>query len=334
MKCKSDYIGYAIICVVMGHVISSYHETGLYKDNHLFNFTHQFVYSFHMALFYIISGFLVASGKKRCTKGKRVLQILINYGIPYVVFSAVWVVAKLLMAGHTNSAVTIKDLTLILVFPISFMWFIYALMLMQVIQVFLHSDNKAEKGLHLLAACGCYFLQPYLARVLTEFHFSDCIISDFLKNYVFFLLGVYVSEYAIKTMKNHRTIVLVLSGILLSTGNIAKYIDFVSCRFFAFILAIAGSICVITLSIIIREERALEYIGKHSLPIYVLQGIAIAASRLMITRLHMNIVYGVVPLIICTITGCLLPLCAYWIITKIGKLEGCFYPGRYIKVMK
>lgn len=50
--------GIAIVLVVIGHVVASYHEADLYTDNALYNFISQFVYSFHMALFMIVSGYL------------------------------------------------------------------------------------------------------------------------------------------------------------------------------------------------------------------------------------------------------------------------------------
>ena len=147
--------GIAIVLVVIGHVVSSYHGSGLYIDNQMFNFISQFVYSFHMALFMILSGYLVNLGKKKeGSKGKRILQVIINYGIPYVVFSAVWVLMKMIMSSHTNSSVSMKAILFIPIYPISFMWFIYALMIMQIIQVFVNADRKWAKGLHLLVAWG------------------------------------------------------------------------------------------------------------------------------------------------------------------------------------
>ena len=327
--------GIAIILVVIGHVVSSYHEAGLYQDNHLFNFSHQFAYSFHMALFMILSGYLASKGKKRGTRSQQALQKLINYGIPYVIFSVIWVSMKLLMAGHTNSAVSVKDLLFIPVYPISFMWFIYALIFMQVIQVFVNPKSIVGKGIHLLVAWGGYCIQPYLAKSLIEIRFSDCVISDFMKNYIFFLVGVYFAEYALEKIKKNRTLITVISGILLIGGNLVKYGGMANAvtesRVFTFILAICGGLFAIELWIDLRESSVLEYVGKQSLPIYVLQGIAIAASRLLLTKMHLNVAYGIVSLVVCTILGCLLPLCAYWISTKIWKLDGCFYPGRYLK---
>lgn len=57
--------GFAIIFVVVGHVVQSYHNVHQYEDSTLFNFSSQFVYSFHMALFMMLSGLLI--GIKSCS---------------------------------------------------------------------------------------------------------------------------------------------------------------------------------------------------------------------------------------------------------------------------
>ena len=51
--------GIAIVLVVIGHVVQSYHNVNLYEDSVLFNFSSRFVYSFHMPLFMCISSYLL-----------------------------------------------------------------------------------------------------------------------------------------------------------------------------------------------------------------------------------------------------------------------------------
>ena len=53
--------GIAIVLVVIGHVVQSYHNVNLYEDSVLFNFSSRFVYSFHMPLFMLVSGMLLYS---------------------------------------------------------------------------------------------------------------------------------------------------------------------------------------------------------------------------------------------------------------------------------
>lgn len=51
--------GVAIILVVIGHVVQSYHNVHQYENSFLFNFSHRLAYSFHMPLFMIVSGMLL-----------------------------------------------------------------------------------------------------------------------------------------------------------------------------------------------------------------------------------------------------------------------------------
>lgn len=325
--------GIAIILVVLGHVVSSYHEAGLFLENALFNFSHKFVYSFHMALFMLISGFLVSKGRHDGGKKKQILQLLCNYGVPYALFSVLWILMKMLLSSLTNNAVSATDLLLIPVYPISFMWFIYALLIMQILQVMVRNRSTKFKIIHLLVAGGGYFVQPYLVKPLSQINFSECIISDFLNFYLFFLLGVYCGGWCIKKIENQRAVVSVLSGTVLIIGNIMTYIyGLANIRWYSCALALLGSLFIITLSQAIKHSSILAYCGKYSLPIYVLQGFAIAGTRIILTRFGLKDQISIIPFIVCTIAGCIFPLILHLLSLKIWKLEACFYPGKYIRI--
>ncbi len=328
-----DYVkGVAIVCVVLGHVVSSYHNSNLYLNNYLFNFTHQFVYSFHMALFLIVSGYLVSRGKKVSSKRKQAIQTIINYGIPYIVFSALWCFLKMVMPGHRNTPLTLNDLMLIPVYPISFMWFIYTLLLMHLIHIYVASNCWKIKIFHLAFAGGVYFLQPCLVRQFDWIRFSDCIISDFFNNYIFFLIGAYLAEHIAAWGPRFIKVITIISGMVLIWGNVICFnFNLPISRIVSFILAVVGSLFIITLCMQLEHNKLIEYLGRRSLPIYVLHALAISATRLLLTKFNLNICYGILSLVICTFVGCVFPIVAYQISTKIWKLDGCFYPGKYLK---
>lgn len=327
--------GIAIILMVTIHVVSTYHESGLYRDNVFFNFSNTMVYSFIMPLFMMISGYVLSKGKRRGTKGQQVVQKLINYGIPYVVFSLVWVLAKMSMAGHTNNPLTLKDLLWIPIIPTGFMWFLYALMIMQIIQVFITTDSKVFKAIHLLAALAGYLTLPYLNKAFAGTPYADCILIDFLKTYLFFLIGVYLLDFVLQALERYHIAAFAISGVLMVTGNILIYNGVMDLAGFAAIfLGLIGSLFMIELSMLIDHNAFFEYLGRQTLPIYVLHGISVAGARMLLTRLHLNILYGVVPYVVCTAAGIIFPLCVYWISTKIWKLDAIFYPGKYLKVCK
>lgn len=53
--------GFAIILVVMGHVMVTYLNNGLYTNSYLYSFGFPLIYSFHMPLFMMVSGLLLGN---------------------------------------------------------------------------------------------------------------------------------------------------------------------------------------------------------------------------------------------------------------------------------
>ena len=78
--------GIAIILVVMGHVNSSFSNSGILSDSFLLKYVGKFVYSFHMPLFFILSGFGFGLSKK-ATMTREIKKRVCSLGIPYLIFS-------------------------------------------------------------------------------------------------------------------------------------------------------------------------------------------------------------------------------------------------------
>lgn len=205
--------GILIILVVIGHVGASYFAAGQYKDSLLLVFANQFVYSFHMAAFIFISGYLF-SKSKNTNKSIRIRKLLLNYLISYVFFSALWIGFKMLLSSITNTQVTFKDLILIPFFPVSFMWFIYALMIMEVMQIILPELSKHSKILHILIAGAFIVIQGIVGEMNfavfgTSFLVSDFVLSDVMKFYMYFLIGLYYGEKIVDvTLRNKFKIII------------------------------------------------------------------------------------------------------------------------------
>src|SRR5687768_11616414 len=83
--------GFAILLVVMGHVLRGFttaHMFGEYGD--VLKYVDYTIYSFHMPLFFAISGFLYAQREQLASLSKYgsfFTKKLMRLGIPYVIFS-------------------------------------------------------------------------------------------------------------------------------------------------------------------------------------------------------------------------------------------------------
>ena len=136
---------------------------------------------------------------------------MISYGVPYIFFSGLWWIFKTVLISLVNTKLSFCDLVLTPVFPISFMWFIYALMLMEIVQVIVGKLNKTKMYIHVILAFVLLVIQPYMASISlfnTGYVFSDLIISDVMSYYFYFCIGVYFGNEIISVIKKHNSIYL------------------------------------------------------------------------------------------------------------------------------
>lgn len=260
-----------------------------------------------------------------------------NYGIPYIFFSILWWSFKVIFSNHVNSTLTLRDLLLIPLYPISFMWFIYALMIMVVLQIVIGGHKStAFKACHFAIALFAYIVQPFLAKTFSSICFDDLVVSDVMKNYIYFLLGVYGWSYIIDLYKSEKyTVLLLATGSISVIYNIVRYNGIIQTDFFLVRIAVAfcGCVFIILLCQHMQGIKALDYTGRCCLSVYVLQGLSIAATRQLMNRITDNtILPDWQPLLICTIAGTLIPLFIYYFSTKIWKLDFVFNPMKYIKI--
>jgi len=235
-----------------------------------------------MPLFVFISGLLLAFSKGNKSKISKIKQTVVNYGVPYVVFSTLWIAVKILMSNHTNNQATYKDILLLPIFPVSFMWFIYALMFMQIIQSMIAKPSNKFKVIHVILSFGGYCIQPLLSSNMSWF--SDCVISDFLRVYIFFVVGVYCGVWIYDRIEKCPSIALsICLMFILFMGNMLIYNNSsISNQVIRFILSFIGIALIITLSKQISSNCLLQHCGRNTLPIYLLQEFAIAFSRLIL----------------------------------------------------
>ena len=106
--------GLLIILVVVGHTLECFEALGTVVGGTLYTA----IYSFHMAAFVMISGYLSRSYRNEPRQVKRLLTAMV---VPYVIFQMVHEAGKALLLG--------QDFSLQLVSPAWTLWFLLALLL-------------------------------------------------------------------------------------------------------------------------------------------------------------------------------------------------------------
>ena len=135
--------GCAIISVVLGHIADGYYRSNLYTEYNTFFWGMLVaIYSFHMALFFIVSGYLygmvylkeIIDRDKLFRQIKKLLHV-------YIVWCILMWIFKFVFGKWANSGVQIKDLLLIPVKSIEPYWYLYVL----IIFYLLFSNAKIQR---------------------------------------------------------------------------------------------------------------------------------------------------------------------------------------------
>lgn len=262
--------GFAIFLVVVGHVILGYMHAGIFIDHQWsLQFVYDVIYSFHMPLFFIISGFLykLTWRQKDIRLAKSISNKVLNMVLMYVLFSVVFWIFKYIAAEYGNIQMSdqfiLMDLLYIFISPLAYLWFLYVLIwLFLTIPIF---ESIIKPTIVFIIFLCLYFFMPPVHGLLK-------IINLIVYGGVYFTLGSVLCMY----QDQLRTIICnKLNGI----GFISIVLAVITFPYIEvhnilrFICAISGSVF---LSILFFKFKNIKWVtiwnicGRYSLGIYIL----------------------------------------------------------------
>lgn len=284
----------AIFLVVFGHSFPDASSAeGI--SNHFWRYVFNFIYSFHMPLFFALSGFVSIKfpqtvKEKSIHIKKRLTRLL----IPYLVWAFIYVPFKILLSRYTSAPFEIKNLWRIILgdSPYSGLWFLYALFIIDTICILIINSKITEMTL-----LGFSFLLLIVAkcRVIGE---PVRWIFAFM---FYFILGHIIREYHssfIRIVKKKLVVMLSTCGVVFLSyydNNTSSFHGITS--IFA---ALCGIVMLFGFGDLLKDRHMLSYIGKYSMDIYIFSGIFLVIFRIILyNMMRMNYsVYVIVSTII------------------------------------
>lgn len=317
--------GILTLLVILGHVTVGLGglANGAYTDASFVQKVSTIIYAFHMPLFFSLSGFFWKE-KRNIGVGKR-LSIMKNkvlaLAVPYFLCSIAYFCIKYAMGAYTAVDLSMNDLLMIPVYPIEFFWYLYSLFTISILAELLdalHINKKIIVVVLAFIAVGEFVETDFMALYKTA------------ENAVYFYLGSLAFDYK-KQLAETKCIAVTGIGFILSLGAYLHLFEadnailhFLLCTF------IIGFSIGIAERILEREIPYITYIGKYSMPFYVIHVIFVGGIRIVLYRFGIDdIAIHLVGGFAGTTVVCY--VLYRFILSKIKWIDFMFYPLRYIK---
>ncbi len=318
MDNRSDWVDYAkaigIILVVYGHVARGLYNAGVGIPKGFFELADGIIYSFHMPLFFFLSGIFFLHSLTKRGGQKIVFSKIDTIVYPYIVWSIIQGLIEAYLSAYTNGNVAYADVFSLLWSPRAQFWFLYILFICFIVATIIFSVIPKKATLIVLVGAS-------LAYIYSSSMPSGFVYLYMSENFVFFIFGIVFSIYNKKTFFSSPASLLLLA-VLFVIGQYLFHHTF-HIKYFerglaSLLLAIVSILFIVALSswAALRPNRLLAMIGASSMAIYLMHILAGSGIR-VILKTFLGIDSYIVHLVLGCFFGLVLPLLAVFILNKL-----------------
>ncbi len=301
--------GIGIILVVYAHVLRGHLPLGADPGVAWATAQDAFIYSFHMPLFFVLGGLFlwqsIGRGRWRFVKERRWQMVY-----PYLLWSVIAAGLEVIMSRFVNTPLSWRNIAMIPVEPIEQYWFIYALLIHQLVIAAIWPRKWLLVPVTLLG----FVLLQYLGGgwlQVRAFGFLPFVVAGIL-------LANALQRMAAATFIAQLWLALAgwLAFVVLWALDTQGRLIFGG----ATLLGFAGSIGTIGLAMMLTSTRAarlLIVLGEASLAIYLAHTIFSAGTRIMLKMI------GIAPSSILSLTAAMIAgLLGPWLLWRWAKMTG------------
>lgn len=190
--------GFAIIMVVLGHCIQE-GSGEIFKAQTLFfsDKIYQFIYSFHMPLFMMVSGYLSYTSITRAVSKKEILSLLKRRSSALLIPVFMWTALdyiRILVTNHINGLPQPEAVIFVYFYnALNNLWFLWAVFWCFLIVCFVHFIFKDSIVVYLIGFIGLFFIPDGLGlgayKYMMPFFIAAFYAHDFIDEKIINSLG-------------------------------------------------------------------------------------------------------------------------------------------------
>jgi fucose 4-O-acetylase-like acetyltransferase len=269
-----------IALVVIGHVFRGLAHDYVVPNYYLLNKFDSIIYTFHMPLFFFISGLFFFESFQKKGAFNLVLSKIDTIVYPYILWRFIQGLPMVFLASY---GIGHHQLTYEILFsvwrPITQFWFLYDLFLMFVFSaIIFRFFGRRIKFFLFGLSCIIYIFQLQLKEVNILF------LNNFSENYVYFLLGVVIVDLIKNGQFFKRLNLFIICIIFIVFQYYYHFIlqlDWEDKGTFTLILGVVSIFCVLLISNILAKKPLswVLTVGKSSMSIYLMHVIFAAGIR-------------------------------------------------------
>lgn len=296
-----------ISLVVYGHVARGLVNAGIMPDSPSYQYIDSVIYTFHMPLFFFLSGLFLKSSFESKGFGRALGSKVDAIIYPYILWSLLQGGVEVALSSYTNGNVSVGDVLSLFTSPRAQFWFLYALFL-----VFLTSLLVMHlAGTRALPVLFIVSIVLYLSLLKFDF-----VVDFVLENLVFFLVGAVFQQT--KLIRFNSTIILCVILLITMVGQYSFHsfgYTYLDRGVLLLILSVVSILAVVSISDWLSRFNLslITYIGASSMAIYLMHILAGSGLRVMLSQM-LGVDSLFLHLLLGTLFGVLLPLFALKII--------------------
>jgi fucose 4-O-acetylase-like acetyltransferase len=288
--------GLGICLVVFGHVQRGLSDAHLLPANYPFAQIDFTLYTFHMPLFFLLAGLYVWPALEK-GRGPFIGSKFMTIVVPYFVWSIIQGGVQIAMAHSTNHPLALSDWPMLFYAPLGQFWFLYALMIWQLVAFACGRRGPALMVIALLALAFSTAL-------------PDSILATAMKMGVFFAAGAAIGpglERHIASFAHWKSFAICCGAFGLAVHAIWNVAPVYSWQALPAAIFGMGMIMIVCYRASRTPAKApLALCGQRSMHIYVMHIMAAAGIRILLTKAGVGNAYAL--LVIGTAVGVVLPL--------------------------
>jgi len=323
--------GLAILGVILQHTLQRTIYYFDQADNFILTISNHFVASVNMQWFFAVSGIVYFLKREQYLANPLYFFKTRFYDliIPYLIFGPLVWLGKFVLSAYVRYEVSVDDLLQMFVTPIAFMWFIYVLFFIEIIVYLVDKYIRGQYGIILL----CYFA-VYVALVLTTGRGKDVFHLTSYYLFWYYLGGFFV--YYKEKLSDRKLIYIngICWIILFSIYTIWKILSVNI--LFSKLLIIGYTMCSVLFVLLIcqqyarfgRLSLALNYFGRKSMYLYILNPIIINGTREILIKCGINNMY--VNMIAFFLSAIVIACLIAKIAKHVSYVEFPFSPRKYL----